>query len=77
MIGTQTYPGSYSTWFNDGDNASLWTTQAWDGTNAFGASDQFAFKADFGPAGKQVPEPCTMALLAMGLVGIAAKRRKK
>jgi hypothetical protein len=76
MLRTQTYPGSYSTWFDDGDNASLWTTQAWDGTNVFPGS-QFAFKADFGPAGPQVPEPGTMALLAMGLVGIVAKRRKR
>jgi hypothetical protein len=54
-------------------DASHWTTGAW--TQYVG--NDLAFRADFGPAGPQVPEPGTMALLVMGIVGIVAKRRKR
>ena len=55
---------------------SQWTTDTWS-TDWDGTGFDLAFKADFGPLGPQVPEPATMALFALGIAGVVARRKKR
>jgi hypothetical protein len=70
MVGVGSmWPGEYQGWV---DNVQL----AFEGQDGFTLEDNF----DFAGPGTAVPEPATMALVATGLLGLAAagayKRRK-
>ena len=64
------FPGPYGP---TGPGGAL-ALNGWGGDNATGSG---AYVINFSDAVNSVPEPGTLALLGLGLVGIAARRRRK
>jgi hypothetical protein len=66
------YLGGSLVFYNNGTNFNLLTTHDWDCTAC--TVNDAAFKASFSGA---VPEPTSIALFGLGLLGLSALRRKK
>lgn len=61
-------------WFNNNANVSLLNSQAWDGPWVNGS---LAWTANFSNGASHVPEPGSMALVGLGILGAGIFRRKK
>ncbi|WP_374479635.1 PEP-CTERM sorting domain-containing protein [Zoogloea sp.] len=61
-------------WFNNNANLSLLNSQAWDGPWINGS---LAWTANFSNGASHVPEPGSMALVGLGILGAGIFRRKK
>jgi len=66
-------PGEYWLRLDAGGSAGIVGSQPGSGD----ATGTFAFTLDFTPAESPVPEPSSVVLLAMGVVGLVARRRLK
>jgi hypothetical protein len=70
----ESYAGGNFTWINNGTDVSQLTRRNWDCLSCnYGDA---AFKAELSATGSDVPEPASLALLGLGLAGLAASRRK-